>query len=284
MSSYILVAETGADIPLEYVKKYRIAVVPMHVILDGMEYDDGTIPVERVFDHYRNTGDLPKTSGSTPHDFCRVFDKLHKAQPDAKIIHLAYSASTTCSYDSALTAAQGREYVTSIDTKSCSGGQAAVVLRIANLLEQTPDITLEDLISAVEDSVQRVRMAFFPGDLDYLRAGGRVSNAAYMGAQLLRLRPLIEVVNGKLIAKKKYRGSMAKVARKLLEEYPEHTALDGDRLILLYSEGLNGSIMDQMETLAFEKGFKDALWIKTGCVVSSHGGPGAFGIVGFARN
>ena len=68
-------------------------------------------------------------------------------------------------------------------------------------------------------------MGFIPGDLDYLRAGGRVSNAAYLGAKILGLHPLIEIQDGKLISTKKYRGSMARVIVQMARELPEQTGL-----------------------------------------------------------
>lgn len=50
-------------------------------------------------------------------------------------------------------------------------------------------------------------MAFLPGSLEFLRAGGRLSNAAYMGARILCIKPVVELLEGKLVATKKYRGS-----------------------------------------------------------------------------
>ena len=128
MTTRILVAETGADIPPELAQQHGIAIVPMHVSFGNQTFDDGTIPVSRIFEHYRTTGELPKTSGSMPEDFAKVFDAIEREHPDAQIIHLAYSAVTTCSYESALTAAKGRSGITSYDTKSVTAGQALVVL------------------------------------------------------------------------------------------------------------------------------------------------------------
>ena len=66
--------------------------------------------------------------------------------------------------------------------------------------------------SETEYWVEKARFAFFPGDLEYLKAGGRVSNAAYLAATLLGLRPLIEILDGKLVGTKKYRGSSEKIS------------------------------------------------------------------------
>ena len=125
-------------------------------------------------------------------------------------------------------------------------------------------------------------MGFFPGDLDYLRAGGRVSNAAYLGAKLLSLHPLIEILDGKLLSTKKYRGSMAKVVGKLVDDFTEN--LDpAQPLYLIYGAGLDEKIKRDVESIVTEKGFENYAWVQTGCVIAAHSGPGAFGIVGFAK-
>lgn len=92
---------------------------------------------------------------------------------------------------SALIAGEGRERFVAIDTKSVAAGQAAVVLTTARYLREHPEATLEEAAAFVNGLIGKIRMGFIPGDLDYLRAGGRVSNAAYLGAKILgRIRSL----------------------------------------------------------------------------------------------
>ncbi|MEG0324258.1 MAG: DegV family protein, partial [Raoultibacter sp.] len=234
-------------------------------------------------EHYENTGELPKTSGSTPEDFTQAFNAIEQEHPGAQIVHLAYSAVTTCSYESALTAAEGHTNITSYDTKSVTAGQAMVVLSIAELLKSNPDLSNEALDEAIHDRINRIRMAFLPGSLEFLRAGGRLSNAAYLGAHLLRIKPVVEILEGKLVATKKYRGSVMSAATKLMTEYPQQENLDRSQVFFIKSEGLAQNIIDMAEAAAKEQGFESIQWISTGNVISSHAGPGAFGIVGFTQ-
>lgn len=180
----------------------------MHVSFGGETRDDGAFPTTEMFDFYKKHRELPRTSGCTPHDFEAVFERLDREYPDASILYLAYSASTTCSMQSALIAGEGRERFVAIDTKSVAAGQAAVVLTTARYLREHPEATLEEAAAFVNGLIGKIRMGFIPGDLDYLRAGGRVSNAAYLGAKILGLHPLIEIQDGKLLSTKKYRGAM----------------------------------------------------------------------------
>ena len=68
MKKYIITTESGSDISKEMINRYDIHVIPMHVTMENQTYPDGSFDVQRVFDYYGETGNLPKTSGSTPQD------------------------------------------------------------------------------------------------------------------------------------------------------------------------------------------------------------------------
>ena len=283
MPSILLVAETGSDISPELAAQYNIHIVPMHVAFGTAPVDDGTFPAEEIRDFYLRTGKLPTTSGSTPEDFIRMFDNLHAARPDAKILYLAYSAVTTCSYQSAIIAAEGRDYVTAIDTKQVSVGQCAIVVGVAQLLQDNPGMTLQEAVEAANGLIERAKMCFLPDNLEFLRAGGRVSNAAYLGSRVLSLHPCIEILDGKLTATKKYRGQMSKVAPQLIRDYAEKYDLERDCLWLVYTVGLQEEVRRIAEAAAEECGFAKVRWIRAGGVITTHGGPAAFGLAGFQK-
>ena len=280
MSDIVLVAETGSDIPADVANKLDIQLVPMHVSMGGQVLDDGTFPPEEVCAYYDKTGILPKTSGSSPGDFIKVFDAIHKRWPKKKILHLAYSAVTTCSYRSAIIAAEDRDYVASIDTKQVSAGQYAVVTQMAETLSKTPNMTLDDAVEAAKQLCKRVRMCFLPDDLEYLRAGGRVSNATCLVGRLLSIHPLIEILDGHLIGTKKSRGSMEKLVPALIRSYSEEHNLSRKNLWMIRTIGLSDSVCKAAEDAAADLKYRKLTWIHPGCVITTHGGPGAFGMVG----
>ena len=282
MRKIILVAESGSDITKELAAKYGIHVVPMHVAFDDVTEDDGTFPAERIPEHYRNTGRLPKTSGSTPEDFIKAFDELHEKYPEAQILYLAYSAITTCSYQSAVIASEDRDYVTMIDTKQVSVGQAAVVVKVAEILAENPDMTVTQAAEEAVKVLSRAHMCFLPDNLEFLRAGGRVSNAAYLGSRILGIHPCIEILDGKLTATKKYRGKMVKVAAQLIKDYADEYKLSRDRIWFIYTVGLSDEVHASVEAAAKECGFKEIVKVQAHGVITTHGGPAAFGIAGLS--
>ncbi len=276
----ILVAETGCDIPAALAAEKDIFLVPMHVSMGGVTLDDGSFPPEDVCAYYDRTGKCATTSASTPYDFTKVFDELHAAHPDHQILHLAYSAVTTCSYQNAVLVCEERPYVTSVDTKHVSVGQGAVVLAAADYLDAHPDCTLEEAVAFVTKIREQTQMCFIPKNLDYLRAGGRVSNAAAMVGNLLGLHPCIEIIDGRLMAQKKYRGTLKKVVPKMIEEFTAKHALDRTHLYLIDTPYLDEQVRAIAKETAQALGFQSITWMKTGCVITCHGGPGALGMVG----
>ena len=279
----ILVAETGSDITPELAEKYGIYLVPMHVSMADQTLDDGSFPAEDVCAYYDRTGKVPQTSACSPGDFTAVFDKIHALHPDKQILHLAYSAVTTCSYQSAIMASEERDYVTSVDTKQVSVGQAAVVLEVARYLAEHPKTDITEAARIAERIASSVHMCFIPRNLDYLRAGGRVSNTTAMVGNLLSLHPCIEIIDGKLMSTGKYRGSIEKVIPRLMEDFITKHNIDPTHLRFIFSPGLEDASRDTAETTAAKLGTSTLDWMKTGCVITCHGGPGCFGIVGFSR-
>ena len=279
----ILTAETGSDIPKEMAEQLGIILIPMHVSMGSETLDDGTFSPEDICAYYDHNGKIPTTSGSTPFDFESVYDRIFEEDPDAQVLHLAYSAVTTCSYHSCELAIEDKPYaknVRIVDTKHVSVGQCAVVLAVHEWLKDHPEATLNEAVDAANAIGLQTKMCFIPKNLDYLRAGGRCSNAVALVGNLLQLHPCIEIIDGRLIAGKKYRGKMEKQAVILLQEFDAKHNLNRDHIYFINTIHMDEAIRTALDAQAAAMGFRKVTWIRTGCVITSHGGPGAFGIVG----
>ena len=283
MAKIVLVAESGSDISPELAKEYGIHIVPMHVTFEDETFDDGTFPVERIPEYYRTEKKLPKTSGSNPEDFAPLFDRIHAEDPEAHILYLAYSAVTTVSFQSAMIAAEDRDYVTAIDTKQVSAGQGMIVIEMARRLREKPDMSIEEAVAVAEELCSRANMCFVPDNLEFLRAGGRVSNVVALVGGLLGIHPTIEILDGKLMATKKYRGKMLKVAVQLVKDYVEAYKLDRKEIWFVYTVGFGDDVKAVVEQTAKQLGFESIQWVRCNCVITTHGGPGAFGLGGFTK-
>ena len=280
MGKYVIVAESGSDITAAIAERYGIQVVPMHVQIGTETIDDGGMPGAEMYARCKELGVMPRTSGAMPNDFAPVFERIRREQPDATILYLAYSAATTCSFESAQIASRDHDgNIIFIDTQNVAAGQLTILVRTAQWLEQHPDATAEQVIEFVEDLKKRVLMAFIPGDLGYLKAGGRLSNGAFVGATLLRIKPVIELIDGRLIATEKLRGSMQKAIFTLIDHLMYKGAMDTSHAYLIRSSGLSQELQGRIEVRLGELGFECVEWVDTNNVISSHCGPGSFGIV-----
>ncbi len=284
MKKYVFVAETGSDIPNELAEQYGIWLVPMHVTFGDIVKDDRTFAPEAVCEHYKQTGKLPKTSGCNPEDFVTVFDRIFKQYPDCHIIYMAYSAVTTCSYQSAKLASEENPNISFIDTKHVTVGQCAAVIRLIQEVQKHPEWTVKEVEDEAEAISKSVKMCFVPYNLDYLRAGGRVSNATALCGNLLNIHPKIELLDGYLKATKKYRGKMEKVVRTLILDYCQKQDLDKEEIWLGSTCGFSEELKNLAIETVKELGFDKVNWINAGGVITTHGGPNAFCMAGFSKN
>ncbi|EKN70141.1 hypothetical protein BABA_07181 [Neobacillus bataviensis LMG 21833] len=280
MRRIILTTESGADLPAELADKHNVHVVPMHVIMDGQDYLDGSLPVTDIYDYYDRTKKIPSTTSTNSHEYFEFFTKIKKDFPDCIIIHIGYTSKASSSFQNAIIATEDLHDIFLIDALNVTGGLMAIVMYAVTLLENEPSIDPAHLVEKIESKVPKSRLAFVPGSLEFLRAGGRVSNLAYLGGALLKIKPRIELMDGNLVSTKKYRGKMDVVSEKLMRDYLDQYDIDRGQLYLLYSIGLDKEIKQRMDEMAKEAGFKNVKWIQAGAMISTHAGPGGIGIAG----
>jgi DegV family protein with EDD domain len=280
MRKIILSTESVADLPKDVIEKYQIQIIPMHVIMEGKDYLESELTVADVFDYYNRTKKIPTTTATNAQEYDHLFSKIRNEYPESTIIHIGYTSRASASFQSAVIAAENFDNLFLIDTLNVTGGLAAIVMYAATLLEKEPSIDAYQLVKQVESIIPKTRLAFAPNSLDFLKAGGRVSNIAFIGGSLLKIKPCIEIKEGKLVPTKKYRGNMIHVAGKLMEDYLNKYKINRKQLYLIYSIGLEEETKSEMEKKAFTKGFENVTWIQAGATISTHAGPGCFGIAG----
>lgn len=283
MTKFIITAESGSDLPKELVERYGVRIIPMHVTMGDETRPDGTFPVKEVFDFYEKTGTLPKTAGSTPDDNAKCFRQIFEEYPDAHIIHIAYSAVTTVSFNAAKIAAEDFENIHLVDSKNVTIGQTAIIKATAEYIENHPDASPEDVIAFVENIRERTRFIFLPNTLLYLKAGGRVSNLAFHGAALLNIHPTIVIEDGYLVSGKKYRGNFDRCIKKMIADFFNTYNIDPETVMVCGSPGVSDENKDLVYSLLGQHNVNTDQWFDTGAVISSHGGPGAIGLLGIER-
>lgn len=281
MKKIILTTESGSDVPQKMAEELGIRIIPMHVILGERSYADRSIPVTDCFSFFRLTKKMPTTSAVNPQEYATFFLNLRMENPDADIVHVAYSSKASSTYQNARIALDslGDRHIFLIDSESVSGGIALLLWKAAQITSQVQ--SGEEAVNMIQSFIRRERVSFLPDTLEYLRAGGRVSNVAYLGTSLLRLKVLINMVDGQLMASKKYRGDMDKVSFLFLNDFVNTHNPAREVIHIFYAEGFSMALLEQLKDHCLQMGFKNVMCSDIGCVISCHGGPGAFGLAVF---
>lgn len=280
MGNIRVTVDSGADIPPERASELGIEVIPFHMSLGDVAFDDGEISPDDMLAICAEENVMPKTSACSPADYEAVFDRILKEDADAEILHLALSSDLTRSFLSALDASETEQRITCLDTQTVTGAYGLIAEKVAQYVSGG-NVSMADALAYAHSLIERIRLGFIPNDLAFLKAGGRLGNAGFMAAQLLNIRPVIEIEEGKLALKKKLRGSLKKIIGQFLDEFFAQP-LDLEQVVLLYSSGLSEKAREVASTKAKEAGFREIRWLQAGCVISSHCGPNAFGCVALA--
>lgn len=280
MRNIILTTESGSDLTKELCDKHHILTVPFGLNFPDRTVDDGQIPVQKIYDFYKATRTIPKTNAVSPYQYTEFFRMIAEANPGCEIIHIGYSSACSCSFQNAVLGVRDLTDVNVhlVDSLNVSGGLGNIVLKAAELMEANPDDTAEQLVEKIRPYVKKTHTSFVPNTLEFLLAGGRVSNAAAIGATILRLKPRIDIVNGELIAVKKYKGKMEKIAFRLADEFLEGKEFDKKKMYLFYAEGADLELVERLKHYLEEKGFEEVSVGVLGCVMTVHGGRGAIGM------
>ena len=130
-----------------------------------------------------------------------------------------------------------------------------------------------------------VRSQFVVDTMEYLHKGGRCSSIAALGANLLKLRPMIQVKDGKMSVVKKYRGKMSEVLKQYTNErISEENEFIGKRITITHSGGCE-EIAEELKAIILSKyADKEVIITRAGCTVSCHCGPGTLGVIGIREN
>ena len=142
-----IIVDSTADLMPEF--KNRVYTVPLTVNFGTEEYIDGvTIDHKTFYEKLIESDVLPTTSQAAPAAFEAVFAQVAERGNTAVVLTVAAGLSGT--YQSAVIAAEDRDYVVSVDTKHVSVGQGVVVREVARVLEENPSMTVEEAAAAAE--------------------------------------------------------------------------------------------------------------------------------------
>lgn len=272
-----ILADSTCDLSQELVQANDITVIPLTVIKDGEQFKDGiTITPKDIFDHVANGGDLCTTTANNVGEYEEFLAK-YAPEYDGVILVTLGSGFSSC-YQNACLAAEDYPNVRVVDSMNLTTGQGLVVLEAVRLAKEATD--LDALAEQLRSFTERVEVSFVLDRLEYMVKGGRCSSAAALGANLLNLKPCIEVKNGKMSVVKKYRGNYTKcLVSYVKDRLANREDVDNGTLFITCTKVSDESYQAVKDAVAEYGNFKNVYETVAGCTVSCHCGPGTLGIL-----
>ena len=244
----VITCDSSCDLGPKLCERYHINLNPFRINVGDETFLDGVnITPDDLYAYHEKTGLLSKTSMSV-------------------------------NYQKACIAAETFNNVYVVDSGNLSTGVGLLVLTAADLAEQGK--SAKEIIAEVERLRANVNASFVIDTLEFLHKGGRCSALAALGANLLKLKPCIEVKNGAMGVAKKYRGKFAEV----LKTYAKERLENPDNLYLnrvfITHAGCDPKIAEEIAALVKELApFNEVFITRAGATVSTHCGPNTLGVL-----
>lgn len=269
-----ITTESTCDLSKELLESNNISVLPFHVILGENEFrDNENLTAKKLFEYVDQTGVLPKTAALSTFEYDEFFKKNLEGYDG--LIHFALSSGLSSSYSNAVQSAKQFKNVYVIDTKSLSTGIGLLAMSAVDKIKEGK--TINQIVEEIEAQVPKVQASFVINNLKFLHKGGRCSSLALLGANLLKIKPEIKLVNGKMVVGKKYRGKHEEVLRAYTKDVLSENNPDLTRAFVTHSSRV--SITDEMIESVKKLGFKEVYETSAGATICSHCGPETIGIL-----
>ena len=278
MSKVKIISDSTCDLSAELLAQFDVAVLPHPIVRDGeLLQDNVTITPDDIYSHYEQTGRLCTTSAPNTYDY----EMCWKPWLDEgyEIVHFTISSEMSTAYNQAMLAAEETGHVYPVDSRTLSTGIGLLVLEACDLRDQ--GFAAEEIAARVREDSAKCQASFLVDVIEYLWKGGRCSSVAAIGANLLKLKPRIDVQNGKMLSTKKYRGKTTKCFAAYADDLLKGKDNIRQNRIFITHSGIDEDIIQlvQDKIRQWQPGVEHIYVTRAGGTISCHCGPGTLGIL-----
>ena len=269
-------ADSTCDVSPEFLARYPVEILPLAVELEGKFYRDGVdLTPDTIISRVNAGAALPKTSAINVEEYRTAFTRALE-HSDA-VIHFNISSDFSSCHQNACLAAEGLN-VWCIDSRNLSSGIAMLVAEGYDRAEAGKEP--EQIAKELRQRVDKVDVSFIVDRLDYLYKGGRCSALAMLGANVLHIRPCIEVKDGKMGVCRKYRGTYERCLRQYIADRMRNKDDVKPQRIFLTHTGVAPQAVEAVREMVLrEVPFAEVYEVRAGCSITSHCGENTFGII-----
>lgn len=272
-----IITDSSSDIPLDKAKEIDVAIVPLTIIFDKEEFlDRYTITPDEFYAKLGNSKNLPTTSQPSPNSFLTEIEKAKNTGDDVIIITLSSKLSGT--YQSATIAKQMSEYdnVHIIDSLNATLGLQFLVDEAVRLRNEGKEV--KEIVDTIETIKHKIKLVAAVDTLEYFVKGGRLSKTGGMAGTLLKIKPIVGLIDGGLDVLGKSRGMLA-ASNKIIELIAQSGEMDLDYPVYVGYTGSDEGNEKFFTNLQNEFKFENYKTFAIGPTIGTHAGPGAKGIV-----
>ena len=272
-----ITADSTCDLSAELIERFKIRIIPLSINLgDDNFLDDGHFTPLDMYKRYRLDGTLPKTAAPNIQDFLDFFTPI--VNEGCEIVHLDISSELSNTYNTASMAAAELEGVYTVDSRMLSTGVGLLAIEGAECRDR--GMGAAEIAGHLRSLTGKVETSFVLDTLAFMAKGGRCSNFAALGANLLKLKPALEMKGGKLGVYKKYRGSIEQVYKQYIRERLSGKKVRPGHVFITDSGEIDPAVVSALDDLVRECiEVKEIHHTMAGCTVSTHCGPKTLGIL-----
>ena len=273
----VITADSTADLSPELIERFQIHIIPLTITLGDDTFPDGQgfTPLD-MYARFRQDGTLPKTSAPGVQELLDFFTPF--VEQGCEVVHLDISAELSNTFNAARLAAQELEGVWPVDSRMLSTGVGLLAIEAAECRDG--GMSAAEIAGHIESLRDKVSTSFVLDTLEFMRKGGRCSGVAAMAANLLQLKPALEMKDGKLGVYKKYRGNMRHVYRQYITERLQGKTVRPGHVFLTESGEIAPEVVEELIQLVYDMtGCREVHHTLAGCTVSTHCGPGTLGVL-----
>lgn len=277
----ILSADSTCDIGPELQKRFDVQFFDFHIQIGDDTYVDGKeISPDEIFAAWREKGILPKTAAITPGEYAEYFQKW--VQDGCEVVHINLGTALSAAHQNCNIAAAGLGgKVFPVDSANLSTGIGLLVVKAGELIAQGKSAA--EVAEAITAMREKSFASFVLDTLEFMAAGGRCSAVMAFGANLLKLKPGIEVDNrhgGAMGVGKKYRGAMDKVLKEYVaDKLKGRDDLDTARIFITHSGSPESDIELVKAEIQKYADFGETYVTRASGTISAHCGPRTLGIL-----
>ena len=273
----MITADSTVDLTKELKERFQIHTVPLTIMLGDESFLDGEgFTPDDLYRRYHRDGTLPKTAAPSIETMTEFFESF--TRQGYEVVHLDISAELSNICNVARLAAQEMEGVYVVDSKMLSTGIGLLAIEAAECRDRGMGAgEISEHLLALRD---KVSSSFVLDTLEFMWKGGRCSGVTAFGANLMKIKPALKLINGKIEVFKKYRGKMEHVYRQYVTEQLTGRRIRPGHVFITESGEIEPRIVEDLMALTKElSGCREVHHTRAGCTVSSHCGPGTLGVL-----